>query len=472
MERISRGFLATNNYTLPTHGLAVAGGRLWRYFGIEKHPPNSFYLQSCAAGADPLLTANWSATLSIGDGYTTIQDMVSVQDQLFAGMPTGLYVGDQSGTFFNVLDEASFQQHPDNCRDLAIYNGAVIAQHIAGVFAYQQSGFEARVKEIGPAQNSNRSPARGYVRALATFGGWLYGGLYTGSQSHLIAGRDTGDLNFQWHLLNRLPHVAKIHRIHFDGLTTTSGNAFKLPNRVWIATDTNIDAGGTAPLYWCPVPLNNGNPLASDIAWSANYIGSARIDLGAVDWGAPGTPKIFRSCEVWADSLLSGYRYGDIYYDVDQSGSFTLLGRAQTSPKTTLYFSSGEGSFITGQSIELSLRSFTASPADTPVYRALVLRGALQPRSVDMIQAVARIGDGLHDRHGAEMRTGATMLQELRDFASPDAQGLQAHQLVDLTGATQWVKVLGNIDEQEVWQQGEEYPEIAATVRMAVLSYS
>jgi hypothetical protein len=192
------------------------------------------------------------------------------------------------------------------------------------------------------------------------------------------------------------------------------------------------------------------------------------MDLGAVDWGAPGTPKVFRSVEVWADALASGAQYGDLYYDVDRSGSWTLLGRAQTSPKTTLYFPAGEGTWVSGQSIELSLRSFTASAAYTPVYRSIILRGALRPKSVDIISAVVRIADNVADREGITMRPGATMLAELRDMAALDSPV----RLVDLAGGNAWVNVLQPVSEQETYQKGDENPEIAATIKLAVTTFS
>jgi hypothetical protein len=285
-----------------------------------------------------------------------------------------------------------------------------------------------------------------------------------------VCSSDLGDGQYVWHTQQRLPHIVKPHRLHFDSITVASGGR-QIPNRLWVLTAASINPGGTAPVYWMPVPTVNGNPLAPNPVFSPNYCGSARIDLGSVDWGAPGTPKIYRSVEVWADNLASGAQWGRVYYQVDNEATRHLLGTTARSPKHTLYFPSGEGAFVTGQSIALSLESFTASFGITPIYRSIVLRGALQPRSVDLITAVVRIADNVRDRQGATMRSGATMLRELRDLGNPDLTP-QAVQLIDLAGATQYVKVLGRIEEQEVYQQGMDEPEIAATLRIAVLAYS
>lgn len=467
------GVASPNVAGMPAAGFAVAGNRLWRYHGPGT---KRIYVQSCAAGIDPLLTANWSATITIGNGQYDISDMIAVEDQIFIGMPDGMYVGDQSGTFYNVLSQLASQRHQDNCRTLVPYGNGVLAPHQGGLYYYQQNDFSAVVRDVGPNLNSNRSPVRGRITALETRGPWVYAGLWTGSESYLLVGRDTGE-TFAWHPMQRMRTAfgaRRISAIHIDGITTTSGGLYNLSHRLWIGGDSSGSARTVYNLI--PIPANDTNPLNADPdfivdATSPWYIASARIDLGIIDSGAPATSKLYRSFEVWADNLATGSPYCNVYYDVDRSGSFKLLGTIAKSPKDTLYFSTGEGSFVTGQSIELSLQSFTSTAPQTPVYRGFALRSSFLPRSVDMIQAVVRVTDNLHDRQGQPMRSGATMLQELRDLANPNVN-VGPHQLIDLAGATAWAKVMPPIEEQEVWQQGSEYPEIAATVRMAVLNYS
>ncbi len=454
---------------LNSYRFQVVGNRLWRAHGPAGYPNQAIWLQNCADPNGVATAANWSATINVGNYRSGIKSMVCLDDQLYGGIEHGLIVGDQSGTFVNVLSELAGQAHPDNARDLTVYKGAVIVPHIAGLFAYLPGDYTGNVVDITPPHGAS-SPTGGRVRAVRGYGQWLYGGQYTGSQSWLMACDWQGNRPI-WHTLQRLPHTTKISRIHFDSITTASGGV-KIPNRCWVLTDPNIDTSGTAPIYYWPVPVNNGNPLMPSPAFSPNYVGSAFMALGATDWGAPGTPKIFREVEVWADNLNWTCQYCNIYYSVDNEATRHHLSTFGKSPYAYAPFPSAEGSFITGQSIELFLESFTCSAGITPIYHAVVLRGALQPRSVDMVTAVVRVADNLTDRQGQKMRSGATMLQELRDFGNPDRQGLQAHQLIDLAGATEWVKVLGPVEEQEVWQQGAEEPEIAATVKMAVLTFT
>lgn len=278
-----------------------------------------------------------------------------------------------------------------------------------------------------------------------------------------------GGGQFNWNVLHRLPHTAAVSRIHFDGISTSSGGQ-DLPNRVWIATDASLGArtSATAPLYWMPTPYLNGNPLAPDPVFSANYVGSARCDFGRDNRGAPDTLKVLRRIDVNTDAstLMSGSRYADIYYAID-GGNRTLLGRAQQSPKTTLFFPSGEGSFVTCYDFELSMESFTGSAGFTPVYRSLVLHGAFLTEGTDTISAVFDISSRRADRTGTPMRSAQAQMNDLRSIAG----GLPIS-LIDLTGAQNWVTIARDLEEQEAYQEGSDDPEVAVTVRMTVQNFT
>lgn len=463
----SSGSLAGGAGSLPGMRFAVAGNRLWRAHGPTRGL--AIWLQSIAdMSVTAVLTpTGWSATLNVGNGANSIKDMVALDDQLYCAMPNGLYAGDQSGTFVNVLPEMASQIHPDNGHDLTIHNHRVIYPHISGLFAYD-NGSLGQAVQIGPQGHSNTSPIHGYVRTVTSFGQWLVGGYYAGSYSYILAGYDAnGNGGYIWHPLQRLPLAARVHRVHFDGITSSSGGT-QLPNRFYVATDGSA-VNGDSRLYYHLVPFGHNNPLLTDFGFSANYCGSARMDLGYADWGMPSTPKVFRSVDVWADNL-DDQHWGLLYYTVD-GGARTLLGTVNTSPKTTVYFpTTMSGGFVTGQTAALSLESYIASghTATTPIYRAIVLRGAIRPRSIDMITAVVDVADETVNRMGTPMRPGASQLQELRDLAVQAAPV----QLVDLAGATSWVQVLAPVEEMEVYQEGNRNPYLAATVKLAVLSFS
>lgn len=460
-----RGHNATYTQSLMrARSFVNAGDRLARLHDFNK-------IDSVAAGADPVATGNWSATLSVGPGNLPANEAAVVADQVYVGLADGVYAGDVSASFPNVLPELRNSPHPDNARDLAVMNNRLIVPHVGGIWEFQPSSTTAVSREVGPqGVYANQSPVRGYPRAVRGFGNWLYTGLFTGSESYLLAGRDEGD-SYRWTVLNRLPHPSKIHRIHFDGITAASGGT-SVPQRLWIATEASYGAqtGATAPVYFMPVPRANDNPLA-DTSFTANYAGSARMDLGIDDWDAPVAHKLFKTVEVHADNLASGSRYADVYYSLD-GGVPAYLGRANVSPVSRIPFTASDDHFIGGQSLALSLRSFCTTPQTSPVYRKVVARAAARGVPSDEITAVVHIADNVSDRDGVPIpRSGAVMLQELHALANgaPGSPGQSPVRLTDLAGATSWVVVIPPVDEQEVLSVGDESMEVAATVRMAVL---
>jgi hypothetical protein len=491
-RRDMRGLAGIAATTSPMNGtsFAVAGNALWRAHGPSGGHVN--LIQRCGVGTDPMGTANWGPTFNLGNGQTDIQDIVALDDQLFVGMQDGLYAGDVSATFYNVLGDMTGQIHPDNGRNLTVHQRGIVYPYTGGLLYYQKLATAAIARDISPNQNSQRSPLRGHFRAVTSYGGWLYGGLYSGSSSYVVAGREDANGVYAWHPLQRLPTLVQsgsdgnaIHQIAVDSISApsgggivASGNAL-LPSRFWVSTSASFGPLSTlaAPVFYWQAPPGDINPLGAP-GFSGNYMGSARVDFGRDNRGAPETLKVLRRLDVNTDAntLLSGVRYADLYYALD-GGTRTLLGRVQTSPRTTLYFPSAAGSFTTCYDFELSLESFsgpvgaTASVygiiANTPVYRSLVLHGAFLSEGSDQITAVTRVADNMRDLTGAPMRSGAQQLAELRGLA-----GTAPVLLTDLTGATNWVTIQRDIEENETYQEGSDYPEIAATVKMAVLSFT
>ena len=447
---------------IPSESFLPAGSRLWR-----KTDRN--LLSSCAVQGTAVFSAsNWSATFNIGAGDLPITDLVDLSGQVFAGMADGLYAGDASGTFYNVLSDLRGQRNSDNARDLCVHQGGILVPHSGGLWHYRPSGystFYAEAKDVGPVSQGAKSPVVGRIRCVTAFGGWAYAGLWTGSQSYILGGHEGTTGQYNWTVMQSLPHDTKVSRLFIDSITTPSGGGRELPARLWVATEQPTSAVGTAGIYFCPTPRMNQNPLAPDPSFSANYVGSARADFPALDF--LGITMLHKSVEIWSDNLASGSRYADVYYKVD-SGPRTLLGRAATSPKSTVYFPADGATFVTGKQIELSLESFTHSAHMSPVYRSIILNSTARPVSADIVTAQVRVADNLRDRRGAPMRPGASMLSELRAFA----RGETPQMLVDLAGASQWVAVINPVGEQEAFQSGTDAPEVLAQVTMAVLDFT
>ncbi len=226
-----------------------------------------------------------------------------------------------------------------------------------------------------------------------------------------------------------------------------------------------VAGSGETPgaLYYAQVPVGNDSPL-SDLSFSANYNGSAIIAMGADDWDSPGTKKVMRSFEIGSEKVASGIRYADLYYSVD-GAAMALAGAVATGPSQVINMPTN----VFGQSIATELRSFSATVNNTPIWRSIVGRGAIRAKTTKVITAQVRIADEMTDRQGQTMDSAAAQLKALNDFANPNTAAVT---LIDLAGATQYVSVLPPIKENEVWQDGQQNPELTAIVTMAVLDYS
>jgi hypothetical protein len=309
------------------------------------------------------------------------------------------------------------------------------------------------------------------------FGRWLYAGVFNGSQSMVFCGWEASgpNLPYVWHPMQLLPETCKISRIHVDAITAASNGA-RIPRRIWVATDASYgaQAGCTAPTYFWPIPEDDGPPFA-DSSFSPNYCAQAVLEESQHDWDAPGTWKVWRKLEVYAESVggspiplqVNTIIDGTMAAAFDSSGIF--FG-SSGPPKDFHYFTNANNTAV-GQASRLSYLSSAltfATIGQTPIYRAFVERGNVRPRTADTITAKVRIADTVQDRNGGQMRAGSAMLQDLRTFALSS----NPFPLVDLTGATLPILVIPPIQEEEAYQGGSDYPEIVATVKLAVLDAS
>ena len=175
--------------------------------------------------------------------------------------------------------------------------------------------------------------------------------------------------------------------------------------------------------------------------------------------------------QTWETVVAQGYPSKPHKYFglAEASGQMFIVDPwSATSSYTEETTATVNNGFVTGQAIQLSIESFNASQNVTPVYRSIVLRGALRPRGIGIISAQIRAGDNVPDRNGSTMRPGANILEDLRAVAKAAAPV----QLSDLSGATNWVVVQQPVDESAVWQEGQENPEMVASIKMTVMDFS
>ncbi len=143
-----------------------------------------------------------------------------------------------------------------------------------------------------------------------------------------------------------------------------------------------------------------------------------------------------------------------------------------------MYFTAG--TFAAGHEIRWHLDSGSSAYSNLsfvttkafPVYRAIIGRGLVTPPVSETIDV--RVELGRPDKRGGRSRGANLEATELRLMA----EGSAPVSLYDLNGNTQWVKVIGPIEEEEYWQQAGDSSnqsgsfEVIAGFKMAILSFS
>lgn len=485
--------------SLPASNFAVAAGRLWKSWG------NS--LQSCAVGADPMTASNWSASINIGNGFLNISDLYGFQESVYAGMPDGLYVGDQTGTFNNVATNIGAAVTLDNVRDISDHNGGVVFAAADSAWWYKPStGANSELREIWPNTDIrpfaslwsglvldpgiqipvNGLSMKGRITALKGYGQWLYAGVFTGTMSFIFAGRDaSGAGPYVWHPMQALPGV-KISRIHIDQVTVPSGGHPGISQRMWVGAEGSfgLAAGATGATYFWPIPKGNGHPLA-DAAFSGNSCLFGLIEQSVTDSDVPGVWKLWRKMETWlegvgkdsaaaSDSSASASIEVNMMLDGTMAATFDSTLYFQ-KPKDWHYFDNTNNDAIANSAltaIKLNagwhFQGAGGSGNSMPVVHALVGHNVFRPRIAEQITARVRIADGVQDRFGNEMRPGAVMLDELDTMS----RASNPFPLVDLVGRAYPVVVLPGVDEEEAYQGADDYPEVMATVKLGVIDAS
>jgi hypothetical protein len=412
---------------------------------------NTYQVKSCAA--DPFVDGNWTSLYTIGDFGTTITGLCSLDELVYVGKTDGLHALDSNNICPCLTPELRAYKSTDNCRNLMVWHGMVYVPHIRGLLQYQPLGEQGfAVASVGPGRDvTSNCPVRGQVTALAGDDRWLYCAVYDGTNTWIMAGREPKTEleatygRVLWHPLAKIAS-AKCEAMFISGLWTNP--------RLWFG------AGSSA--CYIVLPANSDNPRQDS---NSRYALSGSYYLGANDWKTPTTSKVWKSIEVSAENLAPT-RYLDIYYSIDD-GTWTLAGRASTSPTHTLSLL-GEGlAGVTGHKIAVRADYVQVGAASPFVLRSIVARAAERPVQVEVITAKIRCADKLPLRKGGTCpRSGATILSDLRALATIN----QAATLKDIVGTSRQVLVLAPVEEQEVQQEGELAREVIATVRMAVFT--
>lgn len=373
---------------------------------------------NCATG--PMTPANWGASIAVGDTTYPINSLVSDQAHVYVAKTNGLHdVDGATGFTPNLMPFYESAVDVDNGTASISANGSVYVNSIAGLFRLDVSGGSTtgRITTVTPGHGlPNETPIRGKITALATYGPWVIGAVYNGTDTYIMWGRDirqgdAGTSPFGYgagygpspSAIGPSPMLWHGALIYLPGqiCRMLAISALTSPPRLWLGTRTT--SSGQASLAWATIARTE-NPL-QDVEY--RYATDWEVHIPGQDWQHPITVKDLLQIDVQADGLGIGASL-DIEVGADDQAE-VLFGTANESP---LSYVVGSQDFF-GRRLALCLHG-TNGPDAPGIVRAISPRAQLRPslrrvRTYDVV-----LGEGNLDRFGGrDLGRSLTTYQQL-----------------------------------------------------------
>lgn len=249
---------------------------------------------------------NWSSAIHVGPGDWGINSLAGFRDELAIANDVGLWLLAADWTY-QVLDWAS-QENPENgarMRTWARTNELFLPIQYG---LYRWTG--ATMVAVGPDSDAGLPQGRtGAIAALCGTVNWLYAAIDAGASGYssvlAYGGRE-------WHEVHRSGQAgARIQALGYETLSD--------PPRLWFGEGSNI--------YYVELPDFTDNPYQYA---GVKYVSDAELELST--WGSELLPvtKDWRYVIVQAENCTSERKI-EVYYELERSGLWTLLGTVDTA---------------------------------------------------------------------------------------------------------------------------------------------
>lgn len=318
--------------TLTAHYLKAGGGYLNRT-GATGNRHKVYYT---ADGT------TWSAAIEVGAGDYEITGLEWYRDMLVAATPVRLW-GLIADAAYPLLDWNT-QEDANNGKRLLNWSrtGCLYIPLRFGLYRWNGDTMVA----VGPEQGTGLPAARaGRIADLVGTGNWLYAAIDadTGGTSSILAYNGMGG----WHEIQRAEQSGQqVLALGFETINS--------PNRLWygMGAETRylmLPDYSDNPWGWSGYEFNASGSL--ETSWMGNELLEVVKDLHQV---------VVRG-EGFADAQPV-----EVFYEVDRSGIWTLLGEVTEAPRQALTFTATEASrkTITTQSTYTTIEVDT-SDSDT-----------------------------------------------------------------------------------------------------------
>jgi hypothetical protein len=298
--------------------------------------------------------------------------------------------------------------------------------------------------------SQNDSEVKGRVTALAGDANWLFGALYNGTDTYILAGRnpksdDNYPGEFTW---NTVWYVAggPYSSMWITGVTSEP--------RLYLSRQGNIS--------YIKLGTNLDNPLQDS---TAVYQSTGTDYYPAHDAGSPQVDKYFLELRVNSKNLSQVVgRQITWYYKLDDAAAWTLLGTTNTSPTHTLKFDPATD--VVGKRIALKAEWARGSTTtSTPVLRNVEVLAVEFPPQRKVFGAQIWCADNLKLRSGTDSRTGGQVLDDLEAMAAAK----KTVEMVDPLGRKRTVLPLAPVLAKEVMQNDSRDPVVMAAAQFLVV---
>lgn len=480
-----------------TSGTGVGSTGGWQLIGSDTVSS----VANCATG--PMTAGNWGASISVGDTTYAINSLVSDQGHIYVAKTNGLHdVDGTTGFTPNLMPFYESFVDDDNGVSSLNANGSIYVNSLAGLLRLDVSGGSTtgRITTVTPGHGlPNETPIRGKMTAMATYGPWVIGSLYNGTDSYIMWGRDimqgdagTSPFGYGAGYGPSPSAIGPNPMLWHGGLVVLRGEICRMlavsgltsPPRLWIgswgqqptgAAVSNWDAPATfwdatppavwgassaAHLRWCLIPRTE-NPMQDP---EMTFVTDWHFHIRGEDWVHPETNKDLLQVDVQADAL-GGTNSLDINVGVD-GGPDSLFGTATFSPTSSVVGASD----VFGRRIAFDLEGHNNSAVPV-ILRSLIPRAQLRPairrvRTYDVI-----LSEGNVDRFG-----GREITRPVSDYKKLEPLQWGGRVLLrDEFGESYDVLVLPPIQRKVVQLHGEagkgtSEPVIIATLTLKLLA--
>lgn len=372
------------------------------------------------AGSNPLLSANWSASIKIGPGTSPINSLAASNRHVFACTSSGVADLDTLGN--SPILNPDQAQHRDD-----IVNGASSLFHSGYVYFTDARGLcridvgsgirHDEMTLCGPGVGlSNETPVAPASDegvnpyALAADGGYIILSVWNGDDSYLCYGRDEGKTDAAgrpiptWH-----PGEYYLAGERVTHMRVTSPED-EYP-RLWICS---IDATNNVRIRWAMLEGGSGSPLQEllnhldgdgDYSGPRRFVTDASLFLTGATWDDDNARKVLLRWDVRANRLEQN-TYLRIFARGDATTSFVQQGsgadpKLQRSPRSELLpIGAGDGALTIGHAIDTQIQFIGTSTAPA-VLRQVQARAEVVAELRDSRTYLIELGEAQSQRNGS-----------------------------------------------------------------------